>query len=342
MILLAGLSSLWAQTVLDLPRPSQSATVAQRVGITDINIHYARPLVKGRKIWGGLVPYEEVWRAGANENTIISFSDPVTIEGQPLPAGTYGLHTIPHEKAWTIMFSRNSSSWGSFTYDSTEDALRITAKTSPSDFHEALTYEFDELQPSSVVVTLRWERVAISFEVAVDLNQVVSRSLEKQLRAWPRWMWQSWDEAATYLLENHGDLKTALEDGDHSIRLEERFENWFTKSRILSALHRDTEASAARTKALSFATAQQLHNYGMGLISEGRPDEAFEIFKLNIQSHPDTLIAHIELARIASGRGDFDTAIKEINAAMKLAPDATKRNLENLLRRLQNREDINK
>ena len=313
-----------------------------RVGITDINIHYARPLVKGRKIWGGLVPYEEVWRAGANENTIISFSDPVTIEGQPLPAGTYGLHTIPHEKDWTIMFSRNSSSWGSFTYDSTEDALRITAKTSPSDFHEALTYEFDELQPSSVVVTLRWERVAISFEVAVDLNQVVSRSLEKQLRAWPRWMWQSWDEAATYLLENRGDLQTALEDADHSIRLEERFENWFTKSQILNALHRDTEASAARTKALSFATAQQLHNYGMGLMSEGRPDEAFEIFKLNIQSHPDTLIAHIELARIASGRGDFDTAIKEINAAMKLAPDATKRNLENLLRRLRNREDINK
>ena len=342
MILLAGLSPLRAQTVLDLPRPSQSATVAQRVGITDINIHYSRPLVKGRKIWGGLVPYEQVWRAGANEKTIITFSDPVTIEGQPLPAGTYGLHTIPHEKDWTIIFSRNSNSWGSFTYDPSEDALRVIVKTSPSDFHEALTYEFDELQPGSVVVTLRWERLAISFKVLVDLNQTVSRSLEKQLRAWPRWMWQPWDEAATYLLESHGDMQTALADADHSIRLEERFENWFTKSQILSAMHRDAEASAARTKAFSLASTLQLHNYGMGLISESRRDEAFKIFKVNIQNHPDTLIAHIELARIASGRGDFDTAIKEINAAMKLAPDATKRNLENLLRRLQNREDINK
>ena len=342
MILPVGLSSLNAQTVLELPRPSQQACVTQRVAVTDITIHYSRPLVKNRKIWGGLVPYDQVWRAGANENTTIAFSDPITIEGQQLAAGAYGLHMIPHEKDWTVIFSRNSSSWGSFTYDRSEDALRVTVKTSRSDFHEALTYEFDELRPSSVVVTLRWERLAISFKVLVDLNQTVSRSLEKQLRAWPRWMWQSWDEAATYLLENRGDLKTALEDADHSIRLEERFENWFTKSQILNALDRDSEASAARTKALSFATAQQLHNYGMGLISEGRPDEAFEIFKLNLQGHPDTLIAHIELARIASGRGDFDTAIKEINAAMKLAPDATKRNLENLLRRLRNREDINK
>ena len=342
VIFLAGGSSLQSQTVLDLPRPSQSASVSQRVGITDIAIHYSRPLVKNRKLWGGLVPYDQVWRAGANENTTISISDQVKIESELLPAGTYGLHMIPHERDCTIIFSKTSSSWGSFTYDPSEDALRVTVKTSPSDFHEALTYELDELRPSSVVVTLRWERLAISFKVSVDLNQTVSRSLEKQLRAWPRWMWQPWDEAATYLLGNHGDMQTALEDADHSIRLEERFENWFTKSQILNALHRDTEASAARTKALSFATAQQLHNYGMGLMSEGRPDEAFEIFKLNIQSHPDTLIAHIELARIASGRGDFDTAIKEINAAMKLAPDATKRNLENLLRRLRNREDINK
>ncbi len=148
--------------------------------------------------------------------------------------------------------------------------------------------------------------------------------------------------AATYLLENQGDLKTALEDTDHSIRLEERFENLMTKSQILNALERKAEASTARDKALSLASTLQLHNYGMGLISEGRRDEAFEIFKVNVEKHPDTLIAHIELARIASGRGDFEEAIKEVNAAMKIAPDATKPNLANLLHRLQNREDINK
>lgn len=151
------------------------------------------------------MPYDQVWRASANENTTFTITDPVTIEGQQL-AGSYGLHTIPHEKDWTVIFSRNSSAWGSFKYDAAEDALRVTAKSSPSDFHEVLTFEFNDLQFNSVIVTLLWEHLAISFKVSVDTNQIVSRSLEKQLLAWPRWMWQSWDEAASYLLENHGDL----------------------------------------------------------------------------------------------------------------------------------------
>lgn len=331
-----------AQTVLDLPRTSQQATVTQRIGITDVAIHYSRPLVKGRKLWGALVPYDQVWRAGANENTTISFTDSVTIEGQPLAAGTYGLHVIPREKGWTLIFSKNSSSWGSFTYDPAEDALRITVKVASSDFHEALTYEFDDPQPNSAVVTLRWERLAISFKVAVETNQVVARSLEKQLRAWPRWMWQPWDEAATYLLESHGDLQAALTDADHSIQVEERFENLMTKAQILAALERKAEAETTRTKALALASARQLHNYGMGLLAEGRQAEAFEVFKFNIQQRPNTLLTYIELARLASARGNFAEAIKQVNAALAIAPEASKNNLQNLLRRLQNQEDINK
>ena len=339
---LAQAASVSAQTVLNLPRPSQAASVSQRVGITDISIEYSRPLVKGRKIWGGVVPYDQVWRAGANENTTINFSDPVTIENQSLPAGSYGLHMIPHDKNFTIIFSKTSTAWGSFTYDAGEDALRVTAKTSPADFREALSYEFDELQPDSVVVSLRWERLAVSFRVAVDTRSVVSQNLEQQLRAWPRWMWQSWDEAATYLLECHGDLQVALSYADHSIQVEERFDNLLTKSQILNAMGHQDEAQQTRQKALSLASSQQLHNYGMSLIGAGRRDEAFEIFRINTQKHPDTLITHIELARLASARGDFKAAIEEVNAALKLATDLTRRNLENLRRRLENNEDINK
>ena len=137
--------------------------VTQRIGITDITINYHRPLIKGRKVWGGLVPYGQPWRAGANENTTISFSDPVTIEGQPLAAGTYGLHMIPTETDWTIAFSKTNTAWGSFTYDKAEDALRVTVKPAASDFHEALTYDFDDLGPDSTVVTLRWEKLAVPF-----------------------------------------------------------------------------------------------------------------------------------------------------------------------------------
>src|SRR5881394_2060104 len=140
--------------VLDLPTASPRAQISQRIGLTEITINYHRPLVKGRKIWGGLVPYGTVWRAGANENTTIAFTDPVSIEGKPLAKGIYGLHMIPGENEWTLIFSNNSTSWGSFTYDQKEDALRVSVKPQPAEFHEALTYDFDEVKPDSTVVTL--------------------------------------------------------------------------------------------------------------------------------------------------------------------------------------------
>ena len=128
MVLFASSIAFSQSTQLNIPRDSQRASVTQRIGITDITVNYHRPLVKGRTIWGKVVPYGQVWRAGANENTTIAFSDPVTIEGQPLEKGVYGLHMIPGENDWTVIFSRNSTSWGSFTYKQAEDALRVKVK----------------------------------------------------------------------------------------------------------------------------------------------------------------------------------------------------------------------
>src|SRR5579871_2935493 len=137
--LLAGLCLLaslcFAQSaLLDVPRQSQHAVVMQRIGVTDITINYHRPEVNKRTIFGGVVPYGEVWRAGANENTTIRFTDPVTIEGKPLDPGTYGMHMIPGEKEWTVIFSKMSTAWGSFSYDPKEDALRVTVTPQASDF----------------------------------------------------------------------------------------------------------------------------------------------------------------------------------------------------------------
>ena len=114
--------------MLKLPRASQHALITQRIGITDITINYHRPLANGRQVWGKLVPYGQVWRAGANENTTITFTDPVTIEGQALDKGTYGLHMSPNENEWTVIFSKNATSWGSFAYKQDEDALRVNVK----------------------------------------------------------------------------------------------------------------------------------------------------------------------------------------------------------------------
>ena len=152
--------------MLDLPRQSQHAVVTQRIGITDITINYHRPLANGRQIWGKLAPYGQVWRAGANENTTITFSDPVTIEGQALDKGTYGLHMIPGENQWTVIFSKNSKDWGAFTYKQDEDALRVNVKPQTAEAHDALAYDFDDLKADSAVVTMRWDKVAVPFKVA--------------------------------------------------------------------------------------------------------------------------------------------------------------------------------
>ena len=159
---------------LELPDVSQLAHVKQRVGLTDIKISYHRPLVNGRKIWGGLVPLGEVWRAGANENTTIDFSSDVTVEGQALPKGTYGLHMIPTADTWTVIFSKMSTAWGSYTYDQKEDALRVTVKPRPTEMTEALDYVFEDLKEDSATMTLKWEKIAVPVKIAVSPEATVA------------------------------------------------------------------------------------------------------------------------------------------------------------------------
>ncbi len=202
--------------LLDLPRDSQHAQITQKIGITNITIDYHRPLVKGRKIFGGLEPYGKVWRAGANENTTIAFSDAVSIEGKPLAAGTYGLHMIPTENEWTVVFSKAATAWGSFSYDEKEDALRVTVKPQTADFHEALTYDFDDPKPNGATVTMRWDKVAVPFKVEVNTDEIVAGSLHKQLRGIAQYTWEGWDDAANYFLTRKTDLEEALKYADRS------------------------------------------------------------------------------------------------------------------------------
>jgi len=328
--------------LLDLPRDSQHAKIMQRVGITDITINYHRPLVKGRKIWGGIVPYSQVWRAGANENTTIEFSDPVNIEGKPLAKGIYGLHMIPTENEWTIIFSKNATAWGSFTYNQAEDALRVTVKPRVADAEEALAYEVDGVTPTSAVVALRWEKLAVPFKVDVSTNEIVAQSLHGQLRGLAQYTWDGWDDAANYLLANKYNLEEALKYEDRSIGVEERYDNLMTKARIFDALNKQDEATVARNKALGMASVVQLHSYGRQLQQAGKQEQAFDIFRVNIKKNPAHWTAHNEAARIACSKGDFDTAVKEMKLASAAAPDQIKSALDGFTKRLEAKEDINK
>src|SRR6202451_101040 len=327
--------------VLDLPLPSQKAEVTQRVGITDITIRYHRPEVNDRKIWDGLVPYGQVWRAGANENTTITFSDPVTIEGKPLDKGTYGLHMIPTADEWTIIFSKNYTSWGSFTYDKAEDALRVAVKPQAADMHNALTYDFDQLKPDSAVVELEWEKVAVPFKVSVNVHDVVEASLKKQLRNLSQSTVMSWDDAADYLLAEKVALDDALTYANKSIENEDRYENEMSKSKILAALNRKDEAATAQKKALDLASPLQVHMFARGLQGEKRNEEAFTIFRENAKKHPDQWFVHTGLARIYSSEGKFDDGAKEMKLAEAAAPDNQKSYLNGLEKRLEAKQDIN-
>jgi len=327
--------------VLDLPDQSQRAEISQKVGITNITINYHRPLVKNRKIWDGLVPYGKVWRAGANENTTITFSDPVMIEGKPLDKGTYGLHMIPNADEWTIIFSKNSTSWGSFTYDQAEDALRVTVKPRAADLHDALTYDFDQLQPDSALVELEWEKVAVPFKVSVDVHHVVQASLKNQLRNLSQYTWMSWDDAANYLLTEKIALDDALTYANKSIENEDRYDNEMTKSKVLTALSRKDDAAVAEKKALDLANPLQVHLFARQLQAQKRSEEAFTIFRENAKKHPDQWFVHTGLARMYSAQGKFDDAAKEMKLALAAAPDNQKSYLDGLVRQLEAKQDIN-
>ncbi|MGA8153388.1 MAG: DUF2911 domain-containing protein [Terriglobales bacterium] len=328
--------------VLDLPRDSQRSILTQRIGITDVTINYHRPLVKGRTIWGKVVPYGEVWRAGANENTTIAFTDPVTVDGHPLARGTYGLHMIPGQSEWTVIFSKIDTAWGSFTYKQENDALRVTVRPQPSDFYEALTYDFDDINRYSTVATLRWEKISVPFKITVDVNETVKASLHNQLQGLPQYTWEAWDDAANYLLANKFDLEEALQYEETSIRTEPRFDNFLTKSQILEAMGRKDESQAAQNEALARATAAQLYVWGRQLQRQGKQDQAFEFYRQAAKKDPNDWLAHEGTARILSAKGDFDSAVKEMKMSYDGAPDNQKIFFEPTLKKLEARQDINK
>jgi hypothetical protein len=328
-------------TELTLPLLSQHAVVTQTVGLTNVTIDYHRPLTGNREVFGKVVPYGKVWRAGANENTTIAFSDDVTVEGKPLPAGKYGLHMIPDKDQWTVIFSKNATSWGSFSYDEKEDALRVTAKSKPCESADTLLYTFDDVKEDSTLVTLRWDKTAVPFRVGVDVKAVTFKSIQNQLRSVGGFTWMGYDEAAQWCLDNNYQLEQALKWENTSIQNEERFENLESKSRILDAMGRKDEAAKTLSAAFERANAQQLYIYARGLQRSGNATRAFELYPIVVKKDPNHWLAHLAQARISSKAGDFTTASKEMKLAISGSPEANKPFLEPLQAKLDSKQDIN-
>lgn len=237
---------------MQLPRPSPGASVSQTVGVTEITVRYSRPGVKERKIWGGLVPYGEVWRTGANENTTVTFSTPVRLGGTELPAGTYGLQTIPTEKEWTVILSKDADLWGAFNYKPENDAVRFQATPRPAEHQERMGFAFEDVTDTSAKIVLRWEKIAVPFTVEVDTPKLALANVQQVVR------WQTPLQAANYCIQNDTCLDEAGRWLDASIALEEAFGNYRAKALLLAKKSDWKGAVAAGDKALALAkTAQQ-------------------------------------------------------------------------------------
>ena len=249
---------------------------------------------------------------------------------------------IPTESDWTVIFSKTATAWGAFTYKPEEDVLRVTVKPATSDFHDALIYDFDQLTTDSALVTLRWDKLAVPFKVAVNVPKIVEASLDKQFRGIVQYTWVSYDDAANYFLTNKVDLPEGLKYADLSIGAEERYDNLMTKSQILAAMGKPDEAQKYSAMALQKANAPQSYQYARQLQRDGKQDAAFAIYRDMAKKYPTNLFTYAGQARIAVGSGNYDEAVKEMKLAKDAAPENAKSQIQGLINRLEKKEDINK
>jgi tetratricopeptide (TPR) repeat protein len=311
-----------AQPIMKLPDASPKARVEQTVGLTDLSVTYARPAVKGRKVWGDLVPFGQVWRAGANENTVVSFSTPVTVEGKPLAAGRYGLHLIPVEAgAWTVIFSNNSGNWGSFSYDAREDALRVPVTPEVATSEERLHYTIDDVTDAAAVINLRWEKLRIPIRVGVDTNAVTVASLRQQLYGLPQFFPKGWNDAAAWLVQHDASLDVAAEWVERSLKLQPTFTAHMLKARLLEKKGDAAGAKAQRDLAMTKGNEVEVNQYGYTLLLGGKVQESVEVFKRNAKDHPESWNVHDSLGEALEKAGEKGAAKASYRQALKLVKD---------------------
>lgn len=339
---------------------NKKAAVSERIGLTDVIIRYDRPAVKGRegKIWGQLVHTGYIdqgfgnskaapWRAGANENTVIEFSTPVKVEGKDLPAGKYGFFIAYGPDESTLIFSKNSGSWGSYYYNEKEDALRVNVKPVALDKSvEWLKYEFMDETENSATIALQWEKLMIPFRVEVDYINTQLQSFRNELQTEKGFMWISWNQAAAWCLQRNVNLEQALAWSDSATSMtfggDKSFQAWSTRAQLLEKLNRPDEAAAIMKKTLSFAGMNEIHQYGRQLIQQKKYREALEVFKSNFQKHPNQFTTLVGMARGFSANADYKNALKYANQALPLAPDNLNKNsLSAMIEKLKAGQDVN-
>jgi hypothetical protein len=268
VFLCTAAGNLWAQEV-KFPNVSQKASVFQTIGLTDVTITFHRPGVKGRVIWGGLVPYDKIWRTGANNATIIEFSNDVMIEGNSLPAGKYGLYTIPGQEEWTFIFSKQTDLWGDSGYKEEEDALRVKVKPAQAPDCEWMMFAFTDLSEDSAKLVLRWEKLMVGFTIKIDTQAMILKNIENTIGRY----WITPYRAANFAFGKEM-MDKAKEWIDMSVNIQPIYWNMFLKAKIYKKMAK-TKAEEKQALALlekAVALSKQL--------PEAQQDYATEAVKL--------------------------------------------------------------
>ncbi|PTM06484.1 MAG: hypothetical protein DA407_11785 [Bacteroidetes bacterium] len=343
--------SFTAMAQLNTPRGSQMASVMQRVGTTDITITYSRPSVNNREIWGELVPYgmnnlgfgtskAAPWRAGANENTTITFTHSVKIEGNSVEAGTYGLHiNVKDTENAIIILSKDIDAWGSYFYDEANDALRADVKLIATEHTELLTYEFNEVKANSATASLAWEKKAIPFNIEVDVTEIVLEDIRGQFKGQTGFTRQNWEQAASFSMNNGGDLDEAL--GWINSALEGQFFSQKTvngiaiKAQILQKKGDMEGYGKSMDEAAAMGNPNQINRMGYAMITAKDYDRAVKYCSMNVKSDPKNANWHDSLGEAYKAKGDKKSAIKHFKKSIALKPTAkVKANSEKNLKEL--------
>mgnify|MGYP006171673021 CR=1 FL=1 len=363
-------AAAFGQAGLTLP-PSggnQKASVTQWIGPVEVTIAYSSPDVTGPngedrtgQIWGQLVPYGMAsfgfgtcgdqcpWRAGANENTTFTVSHDVLVEGKPLAAGTYGLHMIPGETTWTLVFSNESTAWGSFFYDAADDALRVEVTPKEHPFTHWLTYEFIDRQAEQATAALEWENLQVPWTIEVpNATDLYIAALERELEGSPGFLWSNWNAAAQYAL-GVGRNEQALEWAEAAVSRpfvsQESFQTLSTLAQAQRANGQVEESRATLERAVTHPTADplQIHFLGRTLITQGEEETALWVFEKNADLHPDEWPVHVGLMRGLSAVGRYQEALVHAQKALTQVPEgeeANRRNLEAAVERLKAGEAV--
>ncbi|MEA2337214.1 MAG: hypothetical protein QOE82_1221 [Thermoanaerobaculia bacterium] len=347
---------------------NEQASVTQHVGPVVVTIDYSSPHVhspqgqdRRGKIWGALVPYgmanlgfgtckECPWRVGANENTTFTTSHDIQVNGSTLPAGTYALFAIPQQDEWTWIFSKNHTSWGSFFYDPAEDALRVKAKPEKAEYREVLTFDFTERKDDHATVAMKWEELAVPIDITVPNSaDLYVAKLANELRNSPGFTDASWEQAARYALDNKHPAE-GLAWAERSVNPaggigRKTFTNLMTLADAQEANGKTADAAKTREEAMNNPTATvfDLHGYGRQLLAKGKTDEAMKVFQLNAKRNPGVWPTNGGLMRGYSAMGNYPEALKYAKLALAQAPDeGNRKNLENLIKKLEAGQDVNK